>query len=202
MNISQEVFFTITIWPEEKTDGGEEYHVFKRRLRKGCLCGLAWWGYYVSQQWSGGEWLTTTLPGLPPSTTWRVKFNNTENCRQPSSCLECPSAPSSLLHLTASFWSPPGLSLEISSSKVQFGTPCKLPGLLSSGLPEHFASCTAVACVQAGLHVGHDLPEGKDVSHVHCALSLALWPISSCSRGEQMHTSDLLLHGKPSTMTQ
>lgn len=140
--------------------------------------------------------------GLPPSTTWRVKFNNTENCRQPSSCLECPSAPNSLLHLTASFWSPPGLSLEISSSKIQFGTPCKLPGLLSSGLPEHFASCTAVACVHAGLHVGHDLLEGKDVSHVHCALSLALWPISSCSRGEQMHTSDLLLHGKPSTMTQ
>lgn len=111
--------------------------------------------------------------GWPPSTTWRVKLNNTENCRQPSSCLECPSAPNSLLHLTASFWSPPGQSLEISSSKIQSDSPCKFPGLLSSGLLEHFASSTAVACMHTGLHRGHDLLGGKVAAHVQYAPSLA-----------------------------
>lgn len=135
-----------------------ERSMFSRRLEKGCLCSLAWWGYYMSQQWSGGEWLTATLPGLPPSTTLKSSLTTLQAAcilpRMPF-CPQLPTSPDCflLVSLQVSVWK----YLPLRSYLV----PCKLPGLLSSGLPEHFASCTAVACIHAGLHRGHDLLEGR-----------------------------------------
>ena len=104
-------------------------------------------------------------------------------------------------------WLHPSHLLQVSVWKYlplrpNVGPTCKLPGLLSSGLPEHFASCITIACVHAGLHIGHDLLEGKGrfLCTVCSFPGPRGWP--SCSRGEQMQVRYLLLHGKPSTMTQ
>lgn len=111
---------------------------------------------------------------MPPSTTGRVESNNTEgkseNCRRPSLCLECTCPHSSPLSACILLISSRSQFRSIFLLRPNFGPTCKLPGLLSSGLPEHFASCITIACVRAGLHIGHDLLEGKGRFLMHSVL--------------------------------